>query len=86
MLFRSHGKTLKIWRAKVLAGGDPKEAGTIVSCEKNSLLVQTGEGILSLKEVQLEGKKRMPIDAFLRGYPVEKGMALGMHENMHAKI
>lgn len=81
-----HGKTLKIWRAKVLAGGDPKEAGTIVSCEKNSLLVQTGEGILSLKEVQLEGKKRMPIDAFLRGYPVEKGMALGMHENMHAKI
>ena len=37
------------------------------------MLVQTGQGILSLKEVQLEGKKRMSIDAFLRGYPVEEG-------------
>lgn len=79
-----HGKTFKIWQANVLAGGDPNEAGTILACEKNSLLVQTGEGILSLKEVQLEGKKRMSIDAFLRGCPLEKGMVFGMHENMHA--
>ena len=39
--------------------------------------VQTGEGVLSLLEVQLEGKKRMQIDAFLRGYSVNQGSCLG---------
>jgi methionyl-tRNA formyltransferase len=30
-----------------------------------------------LKEIQLEGKKRMPADAFLRGYQLESGVLLG---------
>ena len=34
---------------------------------KNTVKVQTGDGVLSLLEVQLEGKKKMPVDAFLRG-------------------
>ena len=40
------------------------------------LEIQTGEGVLSLVEVQLEGKKRMEVDAFLRGYAVEEGTQL----------
>jgi methionyl-tRNA formyltransferase len=44
---------------------------------KDSLYVQTGEGMLSLLEVQLEGKKRMEVDAFLRGYSIEEGIVLG---------
>ena len=39
--------------------------------------VQTGNGVLSLLEVQLEGKKRMEVDAFLRGYHVDEGTFLG---------
>lgn len=66
-------KTLKIWKADVLEGGDASLAGTVVVSDKKHLVVQTGEGQLSLKEVQLEGKKRMPVEAFLRGYPVETG-------------
>ena len=38
--------------------------------------VQTGQGVLSLLEVQLEGKKRMEIDAFLRGFQVIQGSFL----------
>ena len=41
--------------------------------EKGSFLVQTGDGVLELLEVQLEGKKRMTTDAFLNGYTVEEG-------------
>ena len=33
-------------------------------------------GYLDVKELQLEGKKRMNIAAFLRGYKVEKGETL----------
>lgn len=72
-----HGKTFKIWDADVLAGDGDAAAGTVTDVEKAGVCVQTGDGILKLREVQLEGKKRMPCDAFLRGYPVEAGERLG---------
>lgn len=73
---RLNGKTLKIWRASVEAGGNPDAAGQIIAVGKKELKVQTGDGILSLLEVQLEGKKRMDIEAFLRGYEVMEGTVL----------
>lgn len=71
-----HGKTLKLWKAAVLEGGDSAQAGQIVYADKQQLVIQTGEGRLSLLEVQLEGKKRMRIDAFLRGHQIEPGQRL----------
>ena len=38
--------------------------------------MQTGKDILVLKEVQLEGKKRMPVRDFLLGYQVKEGEKL----------
>lgn len=70
------GKTLKIWRAEVLPDNSSCQPGQIVSTDNGKLLVQTGDGQLSLQEVQLEGKKRMPVDAFLRGNAVEAGTVL----------
>lgn len=69
-------KTFKIWEAEVLEETGEYAPGCIVRAGKNELLVQTGEGMLSLKEVQLEGKKRMDTASFLRGYPVEEGTFL----------
>ena len=79
------GKMLKIWKAEpcrdAQKGGetDPgteKEAlpGTILSAGKEGLLVQTGDGALLCKEVQLEGKKRMKAEDFLRGYKIRTPM------------
>lgn len=53
------------------------EPGSVARVTKDSLTVQTGQGLLELLEVQLEGKKRMTIDAFLRGFTVDKGCRLG---------
>jgi methionyl-tRNA formyltransferase len=36
--------------------------------------VQTGQDALRILEVQLQGKKRMPVKAFLLGNTVEPGM------------
>jgi len=33
----------------------------------------TGEGVLAINEVQIEGKKRMPVRSFLLGYKVCPG-------------
>jgi methionyl-tRNA formyltransferase len=80
------GKTFKIWKAKVICetqktAGDKiegaKQPGTITNIGKNELIVKTGEGALSLLEVQLAGKKRMDIGSFLRGYNVELEIQLG---------
>jgi methionyl-tRNA formyltransferase len=73
-------KTLKIWQSRVVSGGVPgaesRLPGSIAAVEKDAVLVQTGDGILALTELQLEGKKRMPCDAFLRGCHVEEGVIL----------
>jgi methionyl-tRNA formyltransferase len=71
------GKTFKIWRAEVVADDAAQSVpGTVLRVGKNELVVQTGEGALSLREVQLAGKKRMDVGSFLRGYPVEAGTVL----------
>ena len=70
---RLDGKTLEIWRANVLPDEKKAAPGCIIKAEKGSFLVQTGDGVLELPELQLEGKKRMTTDACLNGYTVEEG-------------
>ena len=72
------GKTLKFWDADVVVQKEERtaEPGEIVSVEEERFLVQTGNGLLAVYELQLEGKKRMLSDAFLRGYPMKKGEKL----------
>lgn len=73
------GKMLKIWKSTVLEerGEDPKAApGTVLRAEKGVIAVQCGEGVLGLTEIQAEGKKRMPVQAFLLGTAVQKGEIL----------
>ena len=72
-----NGRTLKIWAADVCGQvGEKEQPGTVLKAEKAEFLIQTGEKILSVKELQLEGKKRMDTAAFLRGCHLEKGMRL----------
>lgn len=71
-----NGKLLKIWDAQVLPSASSAAAGTVLMASGSELHVQTGNGILKINSVQLEGKKRMDTAAFLRGYPVEAGCTL----------
>ena len=71
------GKTLKIWACDVLPQSAPKgESGEILEVTKDAIHVQTGDGILVLREIQLAGKARMDAGAFLRGYKVVPGTVL----------
>jgi methionyl-tRNA formyltransferase len=73
-------KTLKIWKAKVIEKEAAGEIGAIVTITKDSIHVKTGQGILAITELQLEGKKRMLAGDFLRGMQVEIGTRLGANE------
>lgn len=64
------GKTLKIWKAHVEKPEMTGDVGKIVRMDKKGMYVQTGQGILCVDELQIEGKKRMNTGDFLRGYVV----------------
>lgn len=72
-------KQLKLFAAT--ASGENSEdvtPGTVMHAGREGLCVQTGDGQLLIREVQLEGKKRMPTEDFLRGFPVPEGLILGL--------
>lgn len=71
------GKTMKIWDADVVEWEGDEAPGTIVEVTKNSITAACGQNALALNEIQLAGKKRMNVQAFLLGYHVEKGTKLG---------
>lgn len=71
-----NGKTMKIWEAKVHQGKSGREPGAVTETTKEGILVQTGEGLLEIRKLQLEGKKRMDAGAFLRGCEVKEGTKL----------
>jgi methionyl-tRNA formyltransferase len=62
-------KKLKIYHAVPgpLSTGE-KEPGTIGQFMESGLQVSTADGHVYIQDVQLEGKKRLSIDSFLRGF------------------
>ena len=86
---RLDGKMLKIWVAdavedkklkEIIGNVDVKKSaapGTVSFVTKDAIGVATGKGTLVLREVQLEGKKRMPVKDFLLGNKIEVGAKLG---------
>ena len=72
-----NGKTLKVWESFVVKreelDAQSAEPGTVVKTDKKGIYVACGEDVLVLSQVQLEGKKRMDADAFLRGCHIEAG-------------
>ena len=71
------GRTFKFWAADVVENTEDAEPGTVVFVDKKTLIVKCGEDALSLREVQMEGKKRMSTEEFLRGKKVETGLRFG---------
>ena len=59
--------TLKIFETTILHDSSPPPPGTIESDNKTYLRVSTSDGWLSIRSLQLEGKKRMEVSDFLRG-------------------
>ena len=51
--------------------------GTILEAQKESILVACNPGTLNLREVQIQGRKRLITGDFLRGFQLDKGVVLG---------
>ncbi|WP_162052758.1 methionyl-tRNA formyltransferase [Pontibacter pamirensis] len=66
---RFNDKTFKIFKTEALENAEFGLApGQLKTDNKTFLHVQTAAGVLSVLDLQMEGKKRMPIQDLLRGY------------------
>jgi methionyl-tRNA formyltransferase len=77
-----NGKLLKIWDADVCddvvcESCESVVNGMITHVNNNSFIVKCGDNSLKINELQLEGKKRMKTQDFLRGNHINTGDILG---------
>ncbi|MBI5585067.1 MAG: methionyl-tRNA formyltransferase [Deltaproteobacteria bacterium] len=71
------GKRLIIHRAEPVPSTASGEPGAIVSWDSTAIQVLTGQGILALSEVQMEGHRRLRSGDFVKGFPLQIGERLG---------
>ena len=74
-----NGKRLTIWKADALENSSSKEKpGTVLQARGDKLAISCGGGTqLSIREIQPEGKHRMPIRDFLNGAKIAEGESVG---------
>ena len=74
--FSYEDKIYKIFDAEVVECSSDKVSGTILKSD-NELLIKSGDGAISVKEIQAPGKRAMKIDDFLRGNKFEENYLIG---------
>ena len=63
---------VKIFRATAIEDNHNLPSGTIVTDKKTFFKVAVPDGFVEIKEIQLPGKKRLPIKEFLKGFKAGK--------------
>jgi methionyl-tRNA formyltransferase len=67
-----NGKNIKIYRS-IIVEAHAQGSGIILERTEDTLRIGTGSGGISVLEIQQEGKRRLSIAEFLRGYSIEAG-------------
>jgi methionyl-tRNA formyltransferase len=63
-------KRLKVITTRIVENETQSEtSGNLLSPSKKTLIIQCGQGSLTILELQLEGKKAMPAEELMRGMP-----------------
>lgn len=66
-------KQFKILSTKIIHEISNNTNGTLITDNQHYMRVCCSDGLLELAEIQMEGKKRMGIEAFLRGFKLADG-------------
>jgi methionyl-tRNA formyltransferase len=61
---------LKVFESELIESTNNKPIGSIIT-DNNKLLVAINDGYIQIKNLQLEGKKRLNTEEFLRGFKID---------------
>lgn len=67
----------KLFRSQPISDPHDKPNGFLIDVSKSALTVACGEGSLKISELQMEGKRRMQVEEFIRGFRFRDGAVFG---------
>lgn len=70
-------RMIKFWKASVPELETDQKDGTVVAAADEGIDIVAGGGILRVTEIQMPGKKRVAVKAYLKGNSIEIGTVLG---------
>ena len=71
------GKDIKLFSSRVVDEEQIGQPGRVKGHEGDGLEVETGKGIVKIGELQIPGRKRLPVKDFLMGFPLKTGTLFG---------
>ncbi len=77
---RFRDRQLRIWEVGPVedaCGAQDVAPGTVLSADRDGIGVRTGDGVLVIRRLQLEGGKPLSAQAFINGYQLTAGGRLG---------
>lgn len=60
------GQRIKIWAATIIDCDSKETPGTILSASSDGLVIQCGQGRLSVRQLQMPGKSKLPVNEILK--------------------
>jgi len=74
-------KKFQFFKPEVIYQSSGRQPGTLLRADREGLLMATGGSCLLIKELKMEGKRRMPVADFLNGWALEPGCIFGPKSN-----
>jgi methionyl-tRNA formyltransferase len=71
------GKRLKLFGCRVLPYSSQARPGTVIAVGDNGVQVATGEGVILVSTLQLEGRRPLSVRDFVRGHPLQAEAVFG---------
>lgn len=71
------GEIMRIWSAQLSDVALTGQPGEIVRVDRDALLVATGDGVITIRQLQLPGKRSMPVADLLNSQTIKTGEQLG---------
>ncbi len=70
-------RKFQLFMPEVVHMSSTRQPGTLLRADREGLLIAAGGSALLIKEIKMEGKKRLPVADFLNGFALEPGSIFG---------
>ncbi len=74
-------RKFQFFSPEIVHQGSTRRPGTLLRADREGLLIATSDACMLIKEIKMEGKRRMAVADFLNGWPLEPGSVFGPQQD-----